>query len=222
MAIGIGVPTGVVNLPTVHMVQTFKGNYLLSRTYSAAVLTNDKYFGSFFFSNETSPAGDRVWGAGYEAGPAARGAYDRGVADAVTTEGNTAVFKAKLFPFDIDGVQGSIKAKGDEKWITFKGMYQTTISFSTVANDGYGVDARLDASEMTLREGRGTYRYKMNREAGMAASIPLSYISGIDKAVSTVAQKYNLAGGVAVGSNNNKVSHKDGGFSAIGEEVNPS
>jgi len=208
MAIGIGIPNGVVNLPTVHMVQTFRGNYLLERTsYTRVQPENDLYFGSFFFSNDAS--GDIVKGTGYTMG---RGAYDRGASDTGSNE--TAEYP--LFPFDVDGVQGAIKAKGDEKWIVFRGMYANTIKFTSVAGNGFGADSTLSAGEKGFREGRGTWRYRMNQEAGMAGSIALSGLVGVDKAVSTINKKYTAGG---VGVSHNKVSHKSGKFSVIGKEI---
>ena len=72
------------------------------------------------------------------------------------------------------------------------------------------------------RNSRGTWRYQMNKEAGMANSIPLSHIAGIDKTVSTIADKYKNGGDsstfdpVAMGPHQTaQVSHKDGGFSSL-------
>src|SRR3989344_1418283 len=103
MSIGIGVPNGVVNLYTVHMVQTFKGNYETQRgSFPAAVLTADKYFGTFFFAKNDLVAGPNpgqiVYNANYTLG---RGAYDRGAADTGVNE----TADKPLFPFDFDGVQ---------------------------------------------------------------------------------------------------------------------
>jgi len=195
------------------MVQTFRGNYVTSQTsFTATRPLNDVYFGTFFFSNDTT--GDKVWalgtgsavipGKGTRSYTAGQGAYDRDPYASGTD--------IELFPFDIDGVQGAIKAKGDEKWITFRGMYASTITFTSIAGDGYGNDGTLSAAEKAFREGRGTWRYKMNREASMANSIPLSGIAGIDKAVSTITDKYSAGG---LGDKSNQVNHSGGNFSII-------
>ena len=221
--IGIGVPNGVVNLPTVHMVQTFKGNYVIGHTsFTPTVPLQDMYFGTFYFSSTVKAP----MTATIPANLATRvrtgtGSYDR--YPYVGSPAGTSIFHnsyyAELFPFDFDGVQGAIKAKGDEKWITFQGMYASTITFSTVAGDGYG-GAAYSATESGFRNGRGTWRYKMNLEAGMANSLPLSGIAGIDKTVSTISDKYTSGGASSTFDNggphsNAQVTHKDGGFSVL-------
>lgn len=207
--IGIGVPNGVVNLPTVHMVQTFRGNYVMDHTsFTPVQPANDLYFGTFFYSDS---AQNKVWAAtttvlsgaqrSYLAG---EGGYDR---DPFTPSRGVIA----LFPFDFDGVQGAIKAKGDEKWITFRGMYDNTITFTAVDGDGYGADDVLSAAEFGYREARGTWRYQMNEEASMAASIPYSGIAGIDGRCSTITNKYNTVLGVAT----HNVPHSLGKFKII-------
>ena len=216
MSIGIGVPNGIVNLPTVHMVQTFRGNYLMESTFAVATLAADKYFGTFFYAYNTLTNGQKVADANYDGGTKTglHGSYDR-----VTTI-LTHPDLAELFPFDFDGVQGAIKAKGDEKWITFQGMYSNTITFTSTELDGYGPDDDLSATEKLRRNSRGTWRYQMNREAGMANSLPLSHIAGIDDVVSTIAYKYVTGGASSTFDNGGphltaQVEHKDGGFSAL-------
>lgn len=238
--IGIGVPNGVINLPTVHMVQTFHGNYTMESTaFTAAQPKSDLYFGTFFFANNTGWNGQKVKAGtttvpdndgdtasrGYDAlATGTKGSYDRTPYSNAGNDAGTGLFEQSytidLFPFDFDGVQGAIKAKGDEKWITFRGMYSNTITFTSVAGDGYGADATLDAAEKVYRNSRGTYRYQMNKEAGMANSLPLSHIAGIDKTVSTIAYKYTAGGDSSTfdagGPHANaQVTHKDGGFSAL-------
>ena len=224
--IGIGVPNGIVNLPTVHMVQTFRGNYLMESTSFTAVQPKaDLYFGTFFFANNTTTNGQKVW-AGTTVPPAYGGvetkAYTGGSGSYDRDPFTPTLGVIDLFPFDFDGVQGAIKAKGDEKWITFKGMYANTITFTPVAGDGYGPYDDLSAPEKLIRNSRGTWRYQMNKEAGMANSIPLSHIAGIDKTVSTIADKYKTGGDsstfdpIAMGPHQTaQVNHKDGGFSSL-------
>ena len=203
MSIGIGVPNGVVNLYTVHMVQTFKGNYTTTRdSFPAATLTNDKYFGTFFFAKNDAVAGPNVGqivaNLNYNATTydGSKGAYDRGVGDT----GSNETASHPLFPFDFDGVQGAIKAKGDERWLTFKGMYNATLTLTSTAGDGSG------SYNSAYRNARGTWRYAMNKEAGMANSIKESVTSGAGYDKSTITKTF---GG-------NQVDHKAGKFNIGG------
>jgi len=228
MSIAIGVPNGVVNLPTVHMVQTFRGNFVMDNVaFTPVQPANDLYFGTFFFSNSTQnkvKADTTILKSlfdatltkpsrGYDAlATGTKGSFDRTPYSKATNDAGTQIgqqsYALPLFAFDFDGVQGAIKAKGDEKWITYKGMYDNTLVFTSVAGDGYGADGTLDAAEFAYREARGTWRYKMNEEASMASSIPYSGIAGIDGRVSTITDKYDTVLGVTT----HKVPHSLGRF----------
>jgi hypothetical protein len=197
------------------MVQTFRGNYEMTKNYVDGSPKKDAvYFGTFFFAdNDVTYNGQKVAaGASIVDGTArsytaAQGAYDR--------DPYTLGVDLPLFAFDFDGVQGAIKEKGDARYYTFHGVYNFTVTFVDKSGNGYslGADQTLSATEIGYRNSRGTWRYQVNKEAGMANSRPITLDDIATGRYSKVDPKYTAGG---EGAGQDQVDHKSGSFNIGG------